>query len=133
MNFLYILRCEDNSLYTGVTKELHQRMDAHFHKKKAGAKYTKSRQPKEICMVWEADSWSNACKLEYFVKSLTKSRKEELIQEPESLEDLFLSKQSRMKHSKTDDQAENVDQKISCKVCRSFENYPVALQEYLAD
>ena len=42
MYFVYILRCEDNTLYTGITNNLEKRMNEHFSKSKECAKYTKS-------------------------------------------------------------------------------------------
>lgn len=118
MNYLYILRCEDNSLYTGITKELHQRMDAHYYHRKKGAKYTKSRQPVSICMVWETDSWSNAAKLEYFVKKLSKKKKEELLKSPISLQIWYnLTKEGA---------------NMACTPFKCNKNYPIFLQEFLS-
>lgn len=118
MNYLYILRCEDDSLYTGITKELHKRMDAHFYRKKDGAKYTKSRQPVTLCMVWETDSWSNAAKLEYFIKKLNKKRKEELLKNPQ-----FLQKWYERKKPETN---------IICIPYKKNEKYPILLEDFLS-
>lgn len=119
MNYLYIIRCEDNSLYTGITKDLHQRMDAHYNARKQGAKYTKSRKPKEISMVWEVNTWQNACRLEYFVKTLNKAQKEKLLQKPESLFSLFEGKSQK---------AEDV--RIFCE---NSQNFPVFLKDFLSN
>ena len=85
ISYIYIIRCEDNSLYTGVTKDIPKRMSEHYYQKKQGAKYTKSRQAVELMMVWQTESWSGACKLEYYIKSLTRSKKCQLIQCPDLL------------------------------------------------
>ena len=41
MYYTYIIRCTDNSLYTGMTNDLNKRMEEQFGKEKEGAKYTK--------------------------------------------------------------------------------------------
>lgn len=77
MYYIYMLRCVDNSLYTGITNNIEKRMNDHFNKK--GAKYTKSHFPKKLEVLWVTDSKSNASKLEYHIKQLSKEKKEELI------------------------------------------------------
>jgi len=78
--YVYILRCADNSLYTGVTLDVDKRLDEHNGIAKNGAKYTHSRRPVELAYQESADSRSEACKREYTIKSLSKSEKESLIQ-----------------------------------------------------
>lgn len=82
MPYVYMIRCEDRSLYTGITTDISRRMKEHYYRKKPGAKYTKSRQVKELEMVWETDTWAHASKLEYRIKRLTHEEKEELIRNP---------------------------------------------------
>ena len=77
MYYTYIIRCEDNSLYTGMTNNLEKRFNEHISKK--GAKYTKSHAPKMIEIAWKSKDKSLACKLEYYLKRLTKSQKEEIV------------------------------------------------------
>lgn len=89
MAYIYIVRCEDSSLYTGIAKDLGQRMREHYYRKKAGAKYTKSRRIQSLEMVWETQEWSDAAKLENRIKRLTRSQKEELIREPEKIKEFF--------------------------------------------
>jgi len=79
MYYTYMLRCEDNSIYTGMTNDLNKRMNDHFLKNKNGAKYTKSHTPKKLEAVWTSKEKSLACKLEYHIKQLNKSEKENLI------------------------------------------------------
>ena len=119
MNYIYILQCEDNSLYTGVTKDLYHRMDAHYHGKKEGAKYTKSHKPKEIVMVWTTKEWSDACRLEYFIKTLSKSQKKEIVKNPKQLQILF-----RQKKEEND---------FCCEICNISQKYPVFLQDFLSN
>ena len=118
MNYIYILRCQDNTLYTGVTKDLHHRMDAHYYGKKEGAKYTKSHKPKEILMVWTTEDWSDACRLEYFIKSLPRKQKEEIVSNPEQLQTLFRTKKK--------------EEQFCCKTCEILQKYPVNLQNFLS-
>ena len=79
MYFIYMLRCMDDSIYTGITNDLNNRMSEHFNKKKSGAKYTKTHDAKKVESVWKCKEKSLACKLEFHIKSLKKCEKEELI------------------------------------------------------
>ena len=75
-----MLRCRDGSLYTGIAKDLAQRLERH-HVGKA-SKYTRSRRP--LVLVWKRRlmTWSRALKEEIRVKSLTRAQKEELLAAP---------------------------------------------------
>lgn len=79
MYYVYILRCIDNSLYTGYTTDVRRRFSEHLSKTEKGAKYTHSRTPISIEAVWSSDSRSAAMRLEAFIKKLRKSTKEEII------------------------------------------------------
>lgn len=79
MYYTYMLRCKDNSIYTGMAADLNKRMKEHFSKDKKGAKYTKSHEALRVESVWRTKEKSFACKLEYYIKSLTKLEKENLI------------------------------------------------------
>lgn len=74
MNYVYILRCNDNSLYTGWTNNLEKRLKTHLAGK--GAKYTKARLPVELVYYEEFEDKIEAMKREYKIKQL--SRKEKL-------------------------------------------------------
>lgn len=77
MNYTYILRCSDGSLYTGWTNHLEKRMKA--HNKGQGAKYTRGRLP-VILVYYEAYSTKEeAMRREYEVKRLSRNEKESLI------------------------------------------------------
>lgn len=89
MAYIYVVRCTDHSLYTGIAKDVVQRMQEHYYKKKTGAKYTKSRQVQSLEMVWETESWSDAAKLEIRIKHLTRPQKEALIRHPETISERF--------------------------------------------
>lgn len=74
MNYVYILRCNDDSLYTGWTNNLEKRLKTHLAGK--GAKYTKARLPVELVYYEEFEDKIEAMKREYKIKQL--SRKEKL-------------------------------------------------------
>ncbi len=80
MYYVYMLRCEDNSIYTGIAKDLEKRMQEHFSKDEKCAKYTKSHKAMKLEKAWQTQDKSSASKLEYAIKkNLTKAQKEELI------------------------------------------------------
>lgn len=79
MYYTYMLRCSDNSIYTGMTNNLEKRLDEHLSKSKNGAKYTKSHNVIKLETAWKSKDKSLACKLEYQIKNLTKQKKENLI------------------------------------------------------
>jgi len=76
-----MLRCADNSLYTGITTNVVRRIDEHngLGAKGAGAKYTRMRQPVELVYQEQVDSRSEAGKREAALKKLSKKEKESLV------------------------------------------------------
>lgn len=74
---VYILRCKDQTLYTGATDDLAKRLAAHRAGK--GAKYTRGRAPLEPVYVELCEDMSHALKREYAIKRLTKLQKLALI------------------------------------------------------
>ncbi|NQY10863.1 MAG: GIY-YIG nuclease family protein [Flavobacteriales bacterium] len=70
---VYILRCADNTLYTGITNNLDNRIAQHNLGK--GAKYTRGRGPVVLISYWEVEDKSAALKEEYRIKQLSKSQK----------------------------------------------------------
>lgn len=74
--YLYILRCGDGSLYTGITTDVARRLDAHRRGK--GAKYTRGRGPLTLLYREECGTHSQALKRELAVKALTREDKEAL-------------------------------------------------------
>lgn len=81
MNYTYILRCADNTLYCGWTNNLEKRLEA--HNKGKGAKYTRSRLPVELVYYEEFETPNEAQKREYQIKRLTREEKLELIKKAE--------------------------------------------------
>ena len=76
---MYILRCKDGSLYTGITTDVEKRLEAHRSGK--GAKYTRGRSPLELAYQEECGSHSEALKQELAVKKLSREQKEMLIRD----------------------------------------------------
>jgi putative endonuclease len=62
-----------------MTNNLEKRVDEHISKSKNGAKYTKSHDAIKLEIAWRSKEKSSACKLEYYIKTLTKQQKESLI------------------------------------------------------
>ncbi len=87
--FVYVLRCKDNSLYTGITTNVARRFDQHCGKRVGSAKYTRSRTPIRIEAIWQTANRSLASCLEYRIKTLSKEKKEALILSPASLSTVF--------------------------------------------
>ena len=77
MNYTYILKCKDDSLYTGWTNDLKKRITSHNAGK--GAKYTKARRPVELVYYEEFQTREEAMKREYAIKQLSRKAKEALI------------------------------------------------------
>ena len=84
MYFVYILKCENDSLYTGITTDLCRRFSEHCGKGGKGAKYTSSFHPVGFAAAWKCADKSSASKLEYAIKTLTRAQKEKLIEENSS-------------------------------------------------
>lgn len=76
-HYIYILRCADDSFYTGYTTDPERRTKVHNTGK--GAKYTRSRRPVELIYTEEFDNKVDAQRREYAIKQLTRTEKEKLI------------------------------------------------------
>ena len=73
MWYLYILRCKDGTLYTGITTDVEKRLEAHQSGK--GAKYTRGRGPLELAYTEELPDKSAALKREIAIKRLSRPEK----------------------------------------------------------
>jgi putative endonuclease len=73
-----MVRCSDGTLYTGITKNLEKRIEAH-NSGRDGARYTRSRRPVRLVYAKQAGSKTAAARLEYRIKKLKRSQKNELI------------------------------------------------------
>jgi putative endonuclease len=77
---VYMVRCSDGTLYTGITNDLKKRIEAH-NSGKEGARYTRSRRPVKLVYSEQVESKSAAAKLEYQLKKLPRLKKIRLIKD----------------------------------------------------
>ena len=77
--WVYLVRCSDRSLYTGVTTDLVRRVDEHNGRQPGGARYTRARRP--VALVWSerCGSRSEAQRREAAVRKLSRRQKDRLI------------------------------------------------------
>ena len=78
MNYVYMLRCRDGSLYTGWTNDLEKRLKA--HNSGVASKYTRARLPAELVYFEEWESKEAAMSREWHIKQLTREEKLKLIE-----------------------------------------------------
>lgn len=72
---VYILRCADDTLYTGVTTDLERRLQEHNAGGRLGARYTRSRRPVALLHQESAASRAQACQREAAIKKLSRDAK----------------------------------------------------------
>ena len=84
--YLYLVRCRDGSLYTGITTDVARRFAEHQENNGAAAKYLRGRGPLVLVFQKKLGSRSLALGVESKVKKLSKARKEELIRTGEHIE-----------------------------------------------
>ncbi len=78
MNYVYMLRCRDGSLYTGWTNDLEKRLKA--HNSGSASKYTRTRLPAELVYFEEWESKEAAMSREWHIKRLSREEKLKLIE-----------------------------------------------------
>ena len=79
--YVHVVRCKDNSLYTGVTTDLERRIHEHNHDNKQAASYTRARRPVKL-VYWETCATrSEALSREASLKQLSKYDKEQLVRD----------------------------------------------------
>ena len=76
--YIYIVRCSDDSLYTGITKDIDRRIDEHNNGSK-GAAYTRSHRPVKLVYQESCNDRSEATVRESEIKKLSKKEKELMI------------------------------------------------------
>ena len=86
---LYLIRCRDGSLYTGITTDVTRRFAEHQGDKGAGAKYLRGRGPLTLAYQKKLGTKSLALGVESKVKKLTKAKKEALIKDDTSLGEMI--------------------------------------------
>mgnify|MGYP002412007763 CR=1 FL=1 len=82
MYYLYILRCSDDTLYTGIAVDVERRVREH-NGSKAGAKYTRGRRPVELVFSRRFASRSAASKEEARIKALPREEKLKMLEKKE--------------------------------------------------
>jgi putative endonuclease len=75
---VYMLRCSDNSLYTGITTDIERRIREHNGSGR-GARYTRGRQPVSLAWMESVASRSEACRREHQVRNLNRLKKQALM------------------------------------------------------
>jgi putative endonuclease len=76
---VYILRCADGSLYTGITRDVARRVEEHNSNRLLAARYTRSRRPVVLVYQEKAATRSAACKREYRIKQMKRGDKQKLV------------------------------------------------------
>jgi len=86
---LYLVRCNDGSLYTGITTDVARRFTEHQKNNGAGAKYLRGRGPLVLVFQKKLGSKSLALGVESKIKKLPKARKEELIRDNPRIDEII--------------------------------------------
>lgn len=86
---LYVLRCGDGTLYTGIARDLERRLAEHRAGGRKAAKYVRGRGPLELVLHRRLEDRRSASRLESRLKALTKAEKEDLLRRPELFERLL--------------------------------------------
>ncbi|MES9993137.1 MAG: GIY-YIG nuclease family protein [Candidatus Thiodiazotropha sp.] len=77
--YVYMVRCADRTLYTGIAKDLAKRVEQHNNG--SGAKYTRGRAPVELVFAESTDSHGEALRREYEIKRMSREQKLRIIEE----------------------------------------------------
>lgn len=78
---VYILRCADNSLYTGISTDIERRLQQHNGERPGGARYTAPRRPVELLYQESYDDRSTASRREAAIKKLSRRAKQSIIEQ----------------------------------------------------
>lgn len=82
--YLYLVQCDDGSIYTGITTDVRRRVNEHNYDNKKGAKYTRSRRPVFLLGFWEYPTKSDAAHAEKRMKKRSRDDKKEFARNPET-------------------------------------------------
>lgn len=80
--FVYILRCADDTLYTGITRDVERRVREHNADNRRGAAYTRGRRPVHVIYREACGSRSQATRREHQIRTMTRNDKEKLAKSP---------------------------------------------------
>ncbi|WP_417118631.1 GIY-YIG nuclease family protein [Olsenella phocaeensis] len=81
--YVYVLECEDGSLYSGITTDVVRRLREHLSQRPPGARYTQRHRPVGLRGLWDCEGRSLACRLEWRLHHASRSQKLELLAAPE--------------------------------------------------
>ena len=84
---VYLVRCKDDSLYAGVALDVDRRLEEHREGKR-GAKYLRGRAPLELVLKRELGDRSLALKVELRIKKLSRKAKENMIENPQIIDEI---------------------------------------------
>ncbi len=93
---LYLVRCNDGSLYTGITTDVARRFAEHRENRGAAAKYLRGRGPLRLVFEKKLGSRSLALGVESKVKKLSKARKEELVRANTRIDEIIKQVRSKI-------------------------------------
>ena len=94
--YLYLVRCRDGSLYTGITTDVARRFAEHQENNGAGAKYLRGRGTLVLVIQKKLGSRSLALGVESKIKKLAKARKEELIRDNTRIDEIIAQVSSQL-------------------------------------
>lgn len=80
--YVYMVKCSDGSLYTGVTSDVARRLTEHVRRGARSARYTRSHPVVGLAMLWRAKSRGEALSLEWHIHHSSRTTKEELVKTP---------------------------------------------------
>lgn len=78
---VYVVRCADDTLYTGIARDAARRIEEHNSSKRLASSYTRARRPVALVYQEMAATRSDALKREYAIKQMSREEKEELIKQ----------------------------------------------------
>ena len=87
--FVYIVRCEDGTLYSGIARDLKKRLETHLSRGKNAARYTKSHPVRTLEAAWLLENRAEASRLEAVLHRLSRQKKEDLLAAPCRIGELF--------------------------------------------
>jgi putative endonuclease len=85
--YLYMIKCRDKSLYTGIALDIKRRFREHSEQGKRCARYLRGKAPLKLVFKMKIGTWSKALRIEYRIKRLSKSRKELLVSHTINIKD----------------------------------------------
>lgn len=94
--YLYLIRCNDGSFYTGIAIDIVRRLSEHRGEGKTGAKYVRGRRPLTLVLQRKLGSRGLALRVERRVKKLSKAQKEKLIGSNEYIEEIIKQERSKL-------------------------------------